>query len=185
MIRKGTNQSLIFDKNKLMGILDIVLALLLAYGLYKGLRNGLFIEIASLVALIAGLYGAIHFSYLAADYLSQRVNWEIRYIKITAFIITFVLIVFAVHFLGKLLTKIADITMLGLLNKIAGGIFGLVKVAVILGALLIFFERANQSLRVVRSETIENSVLYPPIKEIGAFVFSLVLEPEKTADSTD
>ena len=50
-----------------MGILDIVLGLLLIYGLYKGLKNGLFVEIASIIALIAGLYGAIHFSYIAGD----------------------------------------------------------------------------------------------------------------------
>lgn len=160
-----------------MGLLDIVLVLLLAYGLYKGLRNGLFVEIASIIALIAGIYGAIHFSYLAADYLSERLSWDLRYIKLTAFTVTFLAIVIAVHLLGKFLTRIADFALLGFINTLAGGIFGLVKVAVILGALLIFFERANNSYRLIRAETVENSTLYEPLKEVGAFVFSLVLEP--------
>ena len=55
-----------------MGFLDIILAMLLIYGLYKGLKNGFFVEIASLVALIAGLFGAIHFSYIVGDYLSEK-----------------------------------------------------------------------------------------------------------------
>ncbi|HSR61557.1 MAG TPA: CvpA family protein [Robiginitalea sp.] len=160
-----------------MGLLDIVLVLLLAYGLYKGLRNGLFVEIASIIALIAGIYGAIHFSYLAADYLSERLSWDLRYIKLTAFTVTFLAIVIAVHLLGKFLTRIADFALLGFINTLAGGLFGLVKVAVILGALLIFFERANNSYRLIRAETVENSILYEPLKEVGAFVFSLVLEP--------
>ncbi len=162
-----------------MGILDIVIGLLLIYGLYKGLKNGLFVEIASIIALIAGLYGAIHFSYIAGDYLSKNMEWNERYINITSFIITFVIIVLVVHLAGKFLTKIADFAMLGLLNKLAGAIFGVLKVAVILGALLVFFERANSSVNLIKSETLEESVLYEPIKEIGALVFSKVLKAKK------
>lgn len=33
-----------------MGFIDIVLGALLAYGLYKGLKNGLFVELASLIS---------------------------------------------------------------------------------------------------------------------------------------
>ena len=161
-----------------MGILDIVLGLLLVYGLYKGFINGLFVEIASIIALIAGLYGAIHFSYIAGDYLSQNMEWNERYINITAFIVTFIIIVLVVHLAGKFLTKIADFAMLGLLNKLAGAIFGALKVAVIIGALLVFFERANSSVNLVKSETLEESILYEPIKEIGALVFSKVLKGE-------
>ncbi|MBD0851362.1 CvpA family protein [Maribacter arenosus] len=159
-----------------MGILDIVLGLLLLYGLYTGFKNGLFVEIASIIALIAGLYGAIHFSYIAGEYLSQNMQWNERYINITAFIITFAIIVLVVQLAAKFLTKIADFAMLGLLNKLAGAIFGTLKVAVIIGALLIFFERANSSVNLVHSDTLEKSILYEPIKEIGALVFSKVLK---------
>ncbi len=159
-----------------MGFLDIVLGLLLLWGLWKGLKNGLFLEIASIIALVAGIFGAIHFSYYAGDYLSENMEWDERYINIAAFIITFIAIVLIVHIAGKFLTKIADFAMLGLLNKIAGAIFGALKVAVILGALLIFFERVNSSAGLVKNETLESSVLYEPIKEIGAFVFSKVLK---------
>lgn len=165
-----------------MSFLDIVLGLLLGYGLYKGLKNGIFVEIASIIALIAGIFGAIHFSYIAGNYLHQNMQWDERYINITAFIITFIAIVLVVHLAGKFLTKIADFAMLGLLNKIAGALFGMLKVAVILGAILIFFDRVNSSVGLVKSETIENSVLYEPVKEIGAFVFNAVLKGDDSED---
>ena len=63
-----------------------------------------------------------------------------------------------------------------ILNKIAGGIFGALKVAVILGALLIFFDRLNTSFSFINEETKKESIFYEPVKEIGAFIFSLVLE---------
>lgn len=167
-----------------MSFLDIVIGILLVWGLYKGLKNGLFVEIASLLALIAGIYGAIHFSYIAGDYLSENLNWSEQYLKITAFLVTFFAIVLLVHFAGKFLTKIADFAMLGILNKVAGGVFGALKVAIIIGALLVFFERLTSSLNFVNEDTKKESIFYEPVKEIGAFVFSLVLENENK-DSTE
>ena len=162
-----------------MSFFDIVIGILLVWGLYKGLKNGLFVEVASLVALIAGIYGAIHFSYITGEYLAERFDWSEQYLKIAAFLITFFAIIIVVNLAGKFLTKIADFAMLGLLNKIAGGIFGMLKVAVILGALLIFFERLTSSFDIINEETKQESVFYEPIKEIGALVFSLVLEDEE------
>lgn len=161
-----------------MALLDIILGLLLLLGLWKGFTNGLLIELASILALIAGIYGAIHFSYIAGDYLTQQLNWEERYVTITAFTVTFLLIVIAVHFAGKLLTKIANIALLGLLNKIAGAVFGALKVAVILGAILVFFNRVNNNLRFISEEAQNESVLFGPIKEVGAVVFNTVLREE-------
>ena len=45
-----------------MNVLDIIILVLLVLGLINGFRKGLFVEVASLVALVAGIYGAIHFS---------------------------------------------------------------------------------------------------------------------------
>jgi len=168
-----------------MSFVDIILGLLLSYGLYKGFKNGIFVELASLVALIAGIFGAIHFSYIAGNYIGQRVNWDERTISITAFIITFIAIVILVKYVGRLLTKIADFAMLGLINKIAGALFGGLKIAVILGAVLIFFERINSSVELVKNETVQNSKLYAPIKEIGAFVFNAVLKGENLELQTE
>ena len=159
-----------------MGLLDILLGLPLVWGLWKGLKNGLFMEIASIVALIAGIYGAIHFSYITGNYLSERMDWDERNLSITAFILTFVLIIIVVHLAGKLLTKIANIAMLGLLNKIAGAIFGVLKVAILLGAVFIFFNRMDRSLNLLDEKIKEESILYQPIMDIGALIFDSVLK---------
>ncbi|MEQ5790114.1 CvpA family protein [Muricauda sp. NFXS6] len=163
-----------------MSFLDIIIGILLVWGLYKGLKNGLFVELASLIALIAGIYGTIHFSYITGEYLSEQFDWSDQYLKIAAFLITFFAIIIVVNLAGKFLTKIANFAMLGLLNKIAGGIFGALKVAVILGAFLIFFEKLTTPLGLINEETKKESVFYEPIKEIGALVFSYVFDDANT-----
>lgn len=158
-----------------MPILDIVIGILLFWGLYKGFSNGLFVELASLVALIAGIFGAIHFSYIAEDYLHQNMEWDSQYIKILAFIITFAAIVIGVSMAGKLLTKIADFAMLGGLNKLLGAVFGALKNAVIIGALIVFFHNTLLQWGWVDKQVIEESVFYEPIKTIGDIIFDAVL----------
>ena len=76
-----------------MNILDIFLGALILFGLIRGLSKGLFVEVASLVALVAGVFGAIHFSDFAAGFLESRVDWSEEYINIAAFAITFIVIV--------------------------------------------------------------------------------------------
>ncbi|WP_036157343.1 CvpA family protein [Maribacter forsetii] len=161
-----------------MGLLDILLGLPLIWGLWKGYKNGLFMEIASIVALVAGIFGAIHFSYITGEYLSEHLNWDERNMSIIAFIITFVLIIIIVNLIGKLLTKVANFAMLGSLNKIAGGIFGALKVAILLGAAFIFFDRMDTTFNLLKEETKKESILYQPIKDIGALIFDTVLQNE-------
>ena len=110
-----------------MNTFDIVLLVFLLFGFIRGLMKGLFVELASLIALIAGVYGALHFSYFVGGFLESRVDWEEKYIAIVAFAITFIAIVIVIAMLGKLFTKMADFAALGFLNKLLGGIFGVLK----------------------------------------------------------
>ncbi len=55
-----------------MNYIDIILLILLAWGLISGLKNGLVHEVASLAALILGVVGAIHFSDFTSDLLIEH-----------------------------------------------------------------------------------------------------------------
>jgi len=154
-----------------MNIIDIIIAALLVFGFVRGLIKGLFVEIASLVALIAGIYGAIHFSFYVGNVLAKYVSWEERYITIVAFAITFGVIVLVIALLGKIFTKIADFASLGLLNKIAGGIFGSLKAALILSIVLLVFSKLNDNLPFISEEQQEEAVLYEPIKNLAPTLF--------------
>lgn len=161
-----------------MNFIDIILGALILYGLIKGFLNGLFIEVASLVALIAGIFGAIHFSYVAGNFLTEHVDWNEEYINLAAFAITFIAIIIAVSLIGKLLTKLANIAALGLVNKIMGSVFGALKFVVVLGGLLIFISRLQVSIPIFESTQTEESYLYEPVKNMGDLIFQFILKEE-------
>jgi len=168
-----------------MSVLDIILLAFLLFGLINGLRRGLFVEVASLVALVAGIYGAIHFSNFAADFLMEKVDWNEKTVNITAFIITFIVIVLVIALAGKALTKIADFAALGILNKILGGIFGLLKMAVILSVILIIFDTLNKTIPFTDEDDLEDSMIYEPIKSLVPTIFPIILEKKSSLEDED
>ena len=161
-----------------MNVLDIILAAILLFGIVRGFMNGFFIEVTSLVGLALGVYGAIHFSYFAGDLLQNKVAWPEKTIQIVAFAITFVIIVFLISLTGKLLTKIADVAALGILNKIAGAVFGTAKLALILSVILIVFSKLNRALPFVSQEGLNSSVLYEPVKNLAPTLFPSILSKD-------
>jgi len=154
-----------------MNTFDILIAALLIFGFIRGLLKGLFVEVASLVALIAGIYGAIHFSYFAASFLKNYVSWDEKYITIVAFAITFAIIVIVIALLGKLFTKIANFAALGMLNKLLGGVFGALKIGLILSIILIVFDTLNNTLPFMSQDEQEDTILYEPIKNLAPTLF--------------
>lgn len=171
-----------------MNILDIFLGALILFGLIRGLSKGLFVEVASLAALVAGVFGAIHFSDFAAGFLESKVDWSEEYINIVAFAITFIAIVVVIAMAGKALTKLADFAALGMLNKLLGGIFGALKIGLILSIALMIFSSANKAIPFLDEEDIENSVLYEPVRSIAPIIFTKIIkddevETEETASS--
>lgn len=165
-----------------MNYLDIVLGALLLFGLVRGFIKGLLLEVASLVAFIVGLYCAIHFSFYVSDYLKPKVDWETNTLNLASFAIVFIVIAFGIHFLGKLLTKLAKAAALGLMNKFLGAFFGFLKIGLILSALLLFFNSTNNLVRFVDEETLEESILYQPITMCGALIFEQIIESELTKE---
>lgn len=158
-----------------MNYIDIIIGVVILFGFVRGIMRGLIIEIASIIGLVIGIYGAIHFSYIIGDYMGPKLDWDKGYTDLTAFAITFVVIVVLVALLGKMLTKVASVAALGLVNRIMGGVFGVLKYVIIIGAMVVFVDRTNKSFSLFNEDTIEKSVLYNPVKEVGNTVFKWIL----------
>lgn len=161
-----------------MNVFDIVIAAPLIFGFVRGVMKGLFVEVASLAALIGGVYGAIHFSYFIGDFLKEAVSWDQEYVSLAAFAGTFITIIVTIALLGKMLTKLADFAALGIINKILGGVFGAIKIGLILSVVFIFFGKMNDTIPFVKKETLDESILYAPVKKIAPTIFPSIIKNE-------
>jgi membrane protein required for colicin V production len=158
-----------------MEFIDLILGGLLAYGLIKGLWKGLFTELASVVSLLAGIFIAVKFSALVAHMLEGTVS-NPKHAAIVAFILLFIAVVVGIMLLAKTFTALASFAGLGLINRLLGGLFGLIKMALILSVSLNFFLKLNANNTFAEKETLDNSLFFHPVLKISTTIFPILEE---------
>jgi membrane protein required for colicin V production len=159
-----------------MSTIDIILGVILLFAFYTGLKKGLFVTLASLIGLIAGVYSAIYFSHYAGAYLSNVFNWSEQVTNLAAFAVTFLAIVFVISLAGKLLTKVAYFAALGFINKLAGGVFNALKFAFIISVIFMFISSSTSiSGLLISKEKRASSKLYEPIASIAPILLPNLL----------
>ncbi len=152
-----------------MNYFDIVTGIILILAIIKGFKNGLIIELASLAALVLGLFGAIKFSSITESYLIEHIDSS--YIGVAAFIITFILIVVGVHLVAKAVDKLAKAVALGMIIRVLGAIFSLLKYAFIISVIIAILNSFEKTYSVIPKEQKETSHLYEPLQSIAPSVF--------------
>ena len=158
-----------------MNTVDIILGIILLLAFYSGFKKGLFVTLASLIGLIAGVFGAIYFSGFVGGYISHWFDWSDQLTKLASFAITFSIIVIIISMAGKFLTKIADFAALGLLNKLLGGVFSTVQYAFIISVFFMFFNSSNITGYVISEEKKSESMLYGPVASIAPLIIPRVM----------
>ncbi len=153
-----------------MNVLDIILLVPVLWFAYRGFNKGFIIELSSLVALVLGIYVAINFSGFTASWLVKNFEISEKYLTIISFIVTFIAVVFGVFMVGKILEKFVDVLLLGFINKLAGGAFGIVKAAFLMSVILWIINSLDPGDFIIKQETREGSMLYEPIESFAPAV---------------
>jgi membrane protein required for colicin V production len=141
-----------------------------------GFINGLIKEVASLAALILGIWGAIKFSAFTAGKLYDYFDMTNRYVGIIAFIVTFIAIVILIHFIGLLADKLVNAVSLGFVNRLLGIIFGLLKSVLIMSVVFVILSAIDVRRPILPRDKIEESIFFNPISDIAPAIFPIIGE---------
>ena len=155
-----------------INLLDIIILVPLALFAWNGYKKGLIIEVASLAALVLGLYMAFFFSDFAAEMLNDLFDLDQKYVAVFAFLMTFIVVLFLVLTLGKALEKVVKILLLGLLDKLAGAVFGILKGALLLSILIFVINYFNFGDYLFKEEIRSKSIFYEPVESIAPALYS-------------
>jgi len=72
-----------------MTTFDIIIAILLIIGAFRGFINGFVMQLTSLAALLLGIWVAIRFSDFSATLLTEKAGLNGQYVPLVAFALTF------------------------------------------------------------------------------------------------
>ena len=146
-----------------MTILDIILLICFVPAIVTGITRGFVSQAVQIVAIILGAWAAFHFSSVICDWLSQYLTMDETVLKIVAFVLVVIVIVLILRLLRAL--------SLGWFNGILGVAFGILKVGLILGLLIMVFEGLNASLELVDDKLLADSRVYTTLRELTEKVF--------------
>ncbi|MBC8321033.1 MAG: CvpA family protein [Bacteroidetes bacterium] len=155
-----------------INLLDIILIVPLLLFAWGGFKKGLIVEVASLFALVLGLYMAFFFSDFAAEMLNNLFEMEQKYIAVFAFLLTFVVVLFLVLLVGKIVQKFIDILLLGFFNKLAGAVFGILKGALLISIVIFVINYFDAGEYIFKNEVREKSIFYEPVESIAPALYS-------------
>ena len=152
--------------------MDILLLILLAVGFVTGLFSGAVKQLISLIAFVAGYV-------IACLYYQQLGEWLIRFLSMTslcnvlAFILIWCIVPIVANLIASLITKVLNwLPVLGIVNRLLGGVFSLAKYALILGAFIWLFS----SMNLLKEETMQQSRLARPLKAIPEYIYKTLNE---------
>lgn len=144
-----------------MNYIDILILIPIAWFGYKGFNNGLVRELASIIALVAGLYASFKFSDWVAIWINNdKIPHEIY------FAITFFAVLVLVFMAGRLVEKVVKLMIPEFVNNLAGALFGASKVLVIFSAVLFFINSIDTKEVLITPKTKQESFLYKYIEPV-------------------
>jgi membrane protein required for colicin V production len=159
-----------------MNWIDAVIIIILIISMITGFANGFVKEVASLAALIVGIWGAIRFSSFTAGLLYDFFDMTGEYVGIVSFIITFAVIVIIIHFIGIIADNLVKAISLGILNRLLGVAFGLIKSVLIMSIIFVVLNVMDSKRSFLPEETIEQSRFFNPIADIAPALFPIIGE---------
>ncbi|WP_310993389.1 CvpA family protein [Aequorivita marina] len=157
-----------------MNTIDLVIGIILLIAFFMGFRKGLLRSLAALIGLVVGVYGAMYFSDYARVYIERWFDWSEDLTSLAAFLVTFLLIMIVFSILGRLLTKVANFAMMGIFNKLFGGVFNALKFAFLISVIFMFVN-ASEDYRILSPEQRADSVLYEPVASLAPAILPAIM----------
>jgi len=137
-------------------ILDIIAALLITYGFYRGFSKGLIDTVVDVLSILVGLVCAFTFSPMLIEFLQDKINLGGGIGFIVGFLIVFFAVMLILRFIADKMEDLLKATKINFINQIAGGLLLGFVVAFLVGVLLGMLTNLN----VLNTEFASTSTLY-------------------------
>ena len=161
-----------------MNILDIIFLVPLLFALYRGFKKGVIHMIASLAALLLGIFGAIKLRPVFASLLDSVFNISPDHMNVIAFAVAFVTIVLVIHLVAFLVDKLVKAVAVTFVNRLLGMAFGLLVTAFVISMILWPINQVNAEKQIIKPKHIEGSLLYKPLSDFAPAVFPYLKKEE-------
>ena len=115
-----------------MNLIDLIIIAIIGFGIIRGYSKGLIIELSSFFGIFISFFIAGNVDNFLSNEISAFISVNSDLLNTISFIIIFILSYLLIIYLAKGFTRLAKVVYLGLLNSLLGGVFGGLKLLLIL-----------------------------------------------------
>jgi membrane protein required for colicin V production len=117
-------------------IFRIVILAVLAWFFIVGVKRGLIRQVLEVVGIVVAFLAAFYFAHVLAEWIEVKTAADYRLSLAMAALAIFIGIIIGVHFIGLGLKKLFGLTIMGVFDRVAGGLFGALKGVLIISLVL-------------------------------------------------
>ena len=155
---------------------DIIILICFLPALISGIMKGFIQQVVALVSLLLGAWLAFKFSNVVGEWLQPYFEVSETVMHVISFAVIMVAVVLVLFVLGKVLTGVTKLVMLGWLDRLLGLVFALLIAGLLIGIGIVLFDTLNAKFELVDNAILDESVLYGPIRDIAYTVFPYLKE---------
>ena len=155
-----------------MNLIDGICLIILIYGSYKGFKNGIVAEVLSFLGILLGIYLSKTYYQVIEEYLETLLDSTNQLVSLISVILIFSVTIILSKILSKVITKALSVMALGLLNKLIGSVFGLLKYLLILCIMTFVFSKANDIFVIMEKNKIEETQIFSKIQKINDYILN-------------
>lgn len=153
-----------------METFDLIVLIPVAYFAFKGFQSGIVKEVFSIVGLVLAVF-------LTFNYLDQAIDLAKKTFKITQDfnpfiwgILLFIVVLVATNLITWVIGKVLSAANLSAVNKLLGLIFGGLKAAILVSAVLIFLA----GFQIPNEETRKASASYSYLIQVAPLAYNTI-----------
>ena len=124
-----------------------------------------------MIAIVVSVWAAFKFSSVVMVWVAPYLNLSETLLNVVVFAGLLILVSLGMLLLGKLLTKIIELAMLGWLDKLLGLVFSILLTGLILGIVIILIDTLNVKFGFINSEYLDASVIYGLLRNYAYAIF--------------
>lgn len=159
-----------------MNIVDIILLICFIPALIQGFRKGFISQVIAIISIILGVWLSFRFSSSVSVWLAQYIQGSEQIMKLISFALILIAVIAGLTVLGRLIEGTFKLVMLGWLNRLLGVAFSLLKAGLVVGLAIMAFCSINNTFGLVSEDTLNQSVLFPPLKDLAYTIFPYLKE---------
>ncbi len=151
-----------------MNLIDLIIIAIIVFGIIRGYSKGLIIELSSFFGIFISFFIAGNVDNFLSNEISAFISVNSDLLNTISFLIIFILSYLLIIYLAKGFTKLAKVVYLGLLNSVLGGVFGGLKLLLI----LLIFTKIIFSLNLLSNNIISESSIMIHLHVLSEILFN-------------